>query len=226
MKTKSYDRTQLVLSSELMQQVYRLCALSPLRPSRMAYNLTISHHHRFIWFRVAKTATRTLFSHFRNHNIPLDAEHPYQVRYSERYYRSYFKFSFVRNPWDRVVSAWVNKVVDHNRWNFDEATLRELQEFRNFVTYLETLDLSVCDQHLRRQSDLIDLNNLDFLGRFESFDRDFAEVCHRLGLPDYEPAVHNQSPKRNDYRSYYDDALAERVSNLYRKDIQLFNYTF
>ncbi len=36
------------------------------------YNLTISHHYRFVWFRVAKVGTRTILEHFKASDVPLD----------------------------------------------------------------------------------------------------------------------------------------------------------
>ena len=49
------------------------------------------------------------------------------------------------------------------------------------------------DQHLTLQGRMIDLNRVDFVGRLETFDRDFAEVCERIGAPAVPSAPKNQT---------------------------------
>jgi hypothetical protein len=140
-------------------------------------------------------------------------------------YRKYFKFAFVRNPWDRLISSWNNKVVQNNHFNFDEETLQKMQELECFVDYLSELDLRRCDRHLRLQTSLIDLNNIDFLGRFETFSSDYSKICEHLELP-IDDMVNVNPGKRDNYQDYYNKALIEKVYSLYRKDIQLLGYSF
>ena len=92
---------------------------SPRWLSPLAYNLTISHSHRFVWYRVAKVATRTIRHHCETHGVSLDVDHAMRVRYPLATYADYFTFAFVRDPLDRFVSAWQDKVVDHNYYDFD-----------------------------------------------------------------------------------------------------------
>ncbi len=49
--------------------------------SPLAYNLTVSHSHRFVWYRVAKVATRTIRHHCETHGVRLDVDHAMRVRY-------------------------------------------------------------------------------------------------------------------------------------------------
>ena len=211
-------------------RTYNLCAKVLHRfyytPSSRGYNITISHERKFIWFRVAKTGTRSVLDQLRGHNVKLDAEHPMGVHYPLRLYRDYFKFAFVRNPWDRLVSCWNNKIVDQNWWKLPEEQLEHLQDFGNFVDYVSEMDLDHCDVHLHRQSSIVDLNQLDFLGRFENLSADVGEAMSRIGLPRAELPKLNASKNRRDYRSYYTDALAARVAALYERDVRLFNYQF
>ena len=73
---------------------------------------------------MAKVATRTIRHHCETHGVSLDVDHAMRVRYPLATYADYFTFAFVRDPLDRFVSAWHDKVVDHNYYDFDAADAR------------------------------------------------------------------------------------------------------
>lgn len=223
MKTLRNRPDRLDLPSTLAQAVYQQAAKVPCWPDARPYHMTISHAGRFIWFRVAKVGTRTIFEHLRQSGLRLDAEHPSFVRYAPGLYRGYFKFAFVRNPWDRLVSCWLEKSVKSDAFKLGP---ERAARFSSFVDYVASRDLERCDRHIALQSSLIDLNALDFLGRHETFAADFEAVCARLGLGGRPVEPQNVSKGRSPYRDYYDADLRDRVRALYRKDIQLFGYSF
>lgn len=227
MRTLPGHPNQLDPRSRWVQRFYARTARMALLPSAMAYNLTISHSHRFVWFRVAKVGTRSILAHFANQGVKLDVEHAMSVHYPVNRLGGYFKFAFVRNPFDRLVSCWYNKSVESNYFRFDPQTHHRLSSsFSEFAQFVCGLDLNVGDPHLRLQSRLIDLCAVDFIGRHERFTDDFGELCARLGIPsDGLPRI-NASGGRREYSTYYDPALAERVAAAYRRDIQIFGYTF
>ncbi len=225
MKTRLDHHKQLTLASRLAQAGYRTLNRVPCLPSGRRYNITVCHEKAFIWFRVAKVCTRSIFDLLQKSELTLDAEHPSWLHYPPRAMQHYFKFAFVRNPWDRLVSCWKNKVVDSNALGFTPEEHQRMQAFPAFVDYVATLDIGNCNRHIQLQSHLIDLNAIDFIGRFERFNDDFRIVADTIGMDMAKLELHNQS-QRQDYHSYYDDALTEQVADIYRKDIQLFGYRF
>ncbi len=208
-------------SRELVEKLRRRSVRSGLLSPR-GYNLTISHKHRFLWFRVAKVGTRSLFEHFEGNGVVLDVRGAVNLRYPTALVEDYFAFAFVRHPVDRFISAWRNKVVDANYFEFDAATHQQMQDLPAFIEYAEGLDLDASDRHIAPQSRLIDLTRVDYLGRLESFSDDVAAVCARLRLP---PAA---LPRKNSTSFGSPDPVASetrrRIANLYQRDHQIFGY--
>jgi hypothetical protein len=148
-----------------------------------------------------------------------------------------FKFSFVRNPWERIVSEYRYRNYFHHR------------SFRDFL--LHRLPPPGWDdkyRHIMPQYDLLHDQQgrllVDFVGRFETLKADFAEVCQRLGLSECQLPHRNPSDKKSrnlkrrfrnwlyfngenrkeDYRDFYDAETTAIVGNLYQKDIEAFAY--
>lgn len=220
---------ELNYGSKLYQKFcHSLLKYIPYIPSNEGYNITISHERKFIWFRVAKVGTRTIFDMFDQAQIKIDVEHPMACRYPVNLYKDYFKFAFVRNPWERIVSCWRNKVVDCNYFNFSSDKLEELQSFEKFVDYVSELEIESCDHHLRLQSKLIDLNNLDYLGRFENFEKHLNEVVELLKVDLKGGIGHKNVSTKNksSYKDYYNEELKHKVYKIYKRDIDIFAYNF
>lgn len=208
------------------QRVSRFLTGLSIYPSLRQYNLTISEEKKFVWFRVAKVGTRSIFHALHKAGVELSAEHPFLCHYPVHRYRDFFKFAFVRNPWDRLVSCWADKVVDHNRLHFSDDSLEEMQSFERFVDYVaENVDLEHGNPHLRLQCRLIDLNHIDFLGRFENFMEDITKVMDFLGI-ETKISRKNASSRKQNYREYYSEDTIQKAAKLYSRDIQIFNYDF
>jgi hypothetical protein len=225
LRTQPDKRTRLTEESrDALRQLSRPSARSgELSPA--AYNLTISHAHRFIWFRVAKVGTRTLLGYFEEHGVPLDVDHAYRMRYPTALFADYVKFGFVRHPLPRFVSTWQDKVVNRNYFGFDDATHARMSEnVEEFAGWAAEQDLTEADQHLALQSRLIDLSQIDFLGRLESFDADFAAVCERIGLPVVPATPRHRTATAQTPATLASAELQAAVAEMYRLDFQVFGY--
>lgn len=223
---RSDKKPLLSIKNKLLQRSYQHISNISHIPSDSPYNITVSHESKFIWFRVAKVGTQTIFHHLEENDVSLDVGKSSYLHYPMNQYEDYFKFAFVRNPWDRLVSCWHNKVVEANYFRFSEPEHEKMKDFENFVIHVSELDVEVSDRHVQLQSALIDLNQVNYIGRMESFNDDLTNVFQKIGLNKKKRKPRNVSPSRKPYQEYYSEELAETVYRTYKKDIQIFGYEF
>lgn len=136
-------------------------------------------------------------------------------------FNEYFKFAFVRNPWDRAYS-WYRNVLR------DEFHLQELN-IKPDISFREFLVNHVEQWALRPQLDwLVDENGdvaVDFVGRFENLDHDFSVICSKIGIQTTPlPNILNSGASR--YIEAYDTETQELIYQRYKAEIELFGYSF
>lgn len=152
------------------------------RFTKRKYFLSYQFKHKILWFRVYKVATRTINHHLEDNAGKGEYIYSSCVGYLPSRYKGFFKFAFVRDPVDKFVSAWKDKVLNQNYFRFDPETHETMKDITAFIGWVKGLDLEKCDEHLRAQYALIDLNNLDFLGRFENFENDLQYIVDHTGI--------------------------------------------
>jgi hypothetical protein len=65
--------------------------------------------------------------------------------------------------------------------------------------------------------------NIDFIGKYENLAEDFMTMCDKFKIP--KPKTFVQT-KIKDYKSFYDNnKKIEMINEIYKEDIELFNYT-
>lgn len=139
----------------------------------------------------------------------------------------YYKFSFTRNPWDKVVSQFL-----YLKTRRDIQQMMDLPRWFTFRSYIDTLieksDLHV--QSMEQNQFLYGSDNqllVDFVGRFETLEADFRHVVSELGIgPRVLPHALPSHRKKKAYQHYYSSATRHAVATLYRRDISLFDYHF
>lgn len=186
--------------------------------------------HRAIFIHVPKTAGTSIALKLHegtSRHVPCTA---YLAANPGKFAR-YWKFAFVRNPWDRLVSSYEflrRGGMNARDAEFAAAHLAQHRDFREFVRDgLERAEIRSW-VHVRPQCDFIcdceGRNRMDFTGRFERLDEDFRIVADRLGIAGGLD-VTNRSGRR-DYRDYYDAETREIVAAFYHTDIDRLGYRF
>lgn len=66
---------------------------------------------------------------------------------------------------------------------------------------------------------------VDYIGKFESLEQDFNQICQKINMPELT-LPHINITKREDYRKYYDEQTREWVAKRFARTIKRFNYSF
>ena len=155
----------------------------------------------------------------------------YRVIFGRSAFNRYFKFTFVRNPWDRLYSAF--SYLKGGGWHSDDARwadehLQGIDDFNQFVT--EWLNPERLNSHIHfwpQSRFIVDGKGrvlVDYLGYFETLDRDFPNIAARVN-PQAQ-LVRTNSSRRGSYLDVYTPAASARVAQLYAEDIRRFGYRF
>ena len=136
-------------------------------------------------------------------------------------FETYFKFGFVRNPWDRVVSLYERT---------EALQLKDKMAFDEFVDWIQYSSATcVHSSPHRYQLDwFVDPNGnmlADFIGKFERLEEDWAFVAKKLGLNENLPHQ-RPNPRARHYTEYYTPRTRDVIANKFKVDIERFGYEF
>ena len=150
---------------------------------------------------------------------------------------NYFKWCFVRNPWDRTHSVYnfVRKLNSEVSFEYfikalyKEKDKLQVQNITHKEILLPVLNLPVTKIHFFPMVSLISIDNeikMDFIGRYENLEQDWKTITEILKQPP-TPLMHiNQGRNKPYYKNDYTKELIDMVEEIYEKDIKAFNYTF
>lgn len=133
----------------------------------------------------------------------------------QRIWESYYKFCFVRNPWDRFLSFYW--------WRCRSEPMPTITEFL-------ASDIPLVLK--RRGYDLYTINGqvvVDRICRYENFDEEIEAVCRRLGIPEKIELPRTKSGYRKDKRPYRDILTEEEqaaITDLFNDEINLLGHEF
>jgi hypothetical protein len=153
-------------------------------------------------------------------------------------FRLFFKFGFVRNPWDRLLSsfAYLRAAAEKARPFPDTLwARRHLSQFADFEEFVLSLRQPASRRrimryiHFRPQLSWLAMprsskSELEFIGRFERLAHDFQFVAQHLSLQGTLPTT--RESRHGDYREAFTPAMRDVAAELYRADIDAFGYDF
>lgn len=149
--------------------------------------------------------------------------------------RKFFKFTFVRNPFQRLVSCYESK-YHHDRefykkseFDFDRylfGYIRRDEGFETFIRRITKIPDCLLDRHIMVQYKLIHDRKgrklVNYIGKCESLDNDFRPIQKKYGLK--ELPHFNRTERRKNWMDYYTKETARLVYKKYQKDFEAFGY--
>jgi len=143
--------------------------------------------------------------------------------------KDYFSWGFVRNPFDRILSAYhslkANKshsTPDVDKLSFDEWIASGAESRTSlFWTYAHTQPMAyyLCDDNSKVL--------VDYVGRFESLAQSWVSICEKLNCESQTLPKVNVAAKRPHWSTFYNNATTkQRVKDIYKTDFDIFNYDY
>lgn len=155
-------------------------------------------------------------------------------------YNKYFTFAFVRNPFDRLYSMYQYSVgllhrlktmpnyYENGLNHYAECTFKQwLVEKESWASWDTNRDYLPAQKE--QQLSYISENGeviVEFVGFFENLIRDFEQVCERISVPFTPPPRRNQSKRKVEYWTMYDDEMIDFVQHHHKTDLEMFGYSF
>jgi chondroitin 4-sulfotransferase 11 len=179
--------------------------------------------------KTGSATIREIISNWKNFSISVDRPPEEPIDPSFRRYcdigvkkwEESFKFTFVRNPFERIVSAWCYLAAKQTFGEFIKKFLARI-DINNKETYIS----NSWEFHVSSLTNSkFHVQDMNFIGKTETLQHDFDTICDkvevkRLILP------HKNKSKHRHYSEYYDEETKKIVAEKYAKDIEYFGYEF
>lgn len=195
--------------------------------------MPICQKNKFIFIHIPKTAGTSiekalkldnkncLFNKEKYKNYPVCPQHLYLSEIIKEFPESieYKIFTVVRNPFDRMVSAFSywKKTYSYNL-SFIEFVKNSIESSNRRYDY---------DGHMELQINYIDYNLPIKLFRFEELRKN---LLNDWLLKEFNISINlgyeNRSNNRFYYKRYYNKETIDMIYNFYSKDLERFNYKF
>jgi hypothetical protein len=204
--------------------------------------MVISHGYQFIFihnYKVAGTSVREALQVYtippkesypnwimqKLHVLPQSSDFPDHIsapqlkaELAPKYFDKYYKFSFVRNPWDWQVSLYhyARQQKDHHQ---HEATMK--------MSFDEYIHWRVNHEIRLQKNFMYDAQGnclADYIGKMEHIESSFKHITKHIGIDAVLP--HSNKSSHKHYQDYYTPETRELIAVHFKEDIELFDYKF
>lgn len=159
-------------------------------------------------------------------------------------FNTLFKFTIIRNPWDRMISLYFSPHRKVDSWDKDSFInlVNSSSPLRDFISQnslaYSIKNLSISKSKLKKFSKdllagkisltkkIID-SEIDFIIKYESLEEDFEKLCKLLSIPkEHLPTANKSLVKKKHYSYYYNEELKKLIENKFSEEIMLGGYVF
>ena len=192
--------------------------------------------HRLELNDVDRTIVRPGFIH-QPGNSPLKS--PSEIEDFDGRMHEFFSFCFVRNPYTRLLSAYLEKIVRNKKpkekilkaMSIDPGNIETEVSFEDFVRVVVEQNVEQMDKHWRSQVDQTYQSSIDydFVGKLESLTEDLATVMNVLQIEEYKIFLHerggvHETNATDIVAEYYTREIKTLVYKKFEADFDTFDY--
>ena len=188
--------------------------------------------YKFIFIHIPKCAGHSVITSLFGKSCTNHENIIAYRRKNKKKFNASYKFTFVRNPYDRMVSAFFflkRGITDLDR-EFAAKHLNQFDNFKDFALELKNLkfkkSVGKCPHFKPQHTFICDKNNniaVDFVGHLESIQTDFLVVKEHFKIECN--LLKKNNTKHKPYQDYYNEEIRKIVYEIYKKDFDLFNYS-
>lgn len=183
-----------------------------------------------IFIHIPKTASSSIRKILNSNDDKLYSKHRIALNLfyeNKQKFTEYYSFAFVRNPFDRLVSAYFYLKSKENKC-FTKKYLEKYSSFKEFVKYFFNRNNIKKQVHLWPQYWFVCGPNkhiiIDYVGRYEAINDDFTYISKRISN-ETRILPHINRSKHKNWKFYYNSEIANIVYNAYQEDFTLFGYS-
>lgn len=184
---------------------------------------------KFIFIHIPKAAGKSISLAFYGNDKPGHFSVKDYIYYDEEKFNSAFKFTFVRNPIDRFISAYnflSNGGTSVGDMEFKINVVDHYKDINEFIEKWLSERNILKKEHFIPQSYFLtdDLNrvSVDYIGYFENLDNDFIEISKKCGLNLTLPHVNKGKGLKEDVFITSDNI--NKLKKLYENDYKILDY--
>jgi len=196
-------------------------------------NIFVNIGKKFMWFETPILCNNAIYNYLKK-KIYLECQHNHIILYPIDSYKNYFKFAFVRNPWDRLVSIYNflnSEDINEQDKKWVENNLKKYKNFNEFIKNWLNRKNVLTYHYFFPQFEFMCVEGIkpvvDFIGYFENFEEDAKFIADKINIHiQLENFKMAQNKEKIEYTRYYTDETAKIVADVYREDIEIFGYEF
>ncbi|MFG0773282.1 sulfotransferase family 2 domain-containing protein [Vibrio plantisponsor] len=167
---------------------------------------------------------RPYFNKYQTGGLQHLLAHQIKKEVGEDIFRQYYKFTLVRNPWDKVISQYMFMINKRD----DLRTYINMPKNASLAEYIELIQKKEHVQWAKQVDFILDENGellVDDVFKLENINDDASIMSSRIGL-NFSEIPHDNKGSRKPYQDYYTEETKEMVYDIYKDDILYLNYNF
>jgi len=183
--------------------------------------MLVSHSKKFVFFHLYKVAGTSVKRALNPYKEAKGRPHTKPSEIKDKNLLNYFKFCFVRNPWDWQVSLYFYMLLKKNH---RQHALIKSMNFEQYIEWRVNYECFTQYEWLSENGNLSGNIDIDFIGKYEFLNSDFNKICDILKIGCSLPYKNKTNHKH--YTEYYTEKSKKIIEKAFKKDINFFGYSF